>query len=566
MSAEDDFFVRLGRIGDRGPASGLGRGFVGEVLGAAKRGGQGTLGTGGRTERRRLGRGGLKRAGATGGRRVVIKARIVRHSGARFRAAPLAKHMRYLQREGVTRDGQPASMFDRDGPADPERFAERSADDRHHFRFIVSPEDADRLEDLQAFTRDLMAQAERDLDTPLDWVAVDHWNTDNPHIHVLVRGRTADGADLVMDREYMMSGFRRAAERLVGLELGPRTEQEIDAGLDREVMAERWTSLDRRLWSLREGDGCVDLRPAQDDGGDARLKGRAAHLQRLGLAQDHGGRWRLSEELEPQLRALSRRGDIIKTMHAAMRGEPRDPAQLVLHPGAPEQPVLGRLVDRGLDDELNGSAYVIVDGVDGRLHHFRFGDLDQVGDTRLGGVVEVRAWSREGEGARADLLHRSDLSLDRQVNARGATWLDRRLVAIDPQPVAGAFGREVREALEARRDHLATLGLIDENGRPVSNLIGRLRREDLERTGAALSRETGRAHRPTVAGAAVEGVYRRRLDLASGRFAMIDDGLGFQLVPWTRGLERYREEPVKGVMTPGGGIDWALGRKRGISL
>jgi len=82
--------------------------------------------------------------------------------------------------------------------ADVRTFAERCEDDRHHFRFIVSPEDAGEMEDLRAFTRELMTDAERDLGTHLDWVAVDHWNTDNPHIHVLVRGRGDDGQDLVI--------------------------------------------------------------------------------------------------------------------------------------------------------------------------------------------------------------------------------------------------------------------------------------------------------------------------------------------------------------------------------
>jgi len=105
--------------------------------------------------------------------------------------APLGTHVAYLRREGVTKDGAPGRMFDAEhDDADHRAFAERCEGDRHHFRFIVSPQDAEQLSDLRAFTRDLMAQAERDLGTGLDWVAIDHWNTDNPHIHVIVRGRS----------------------------------------------------------------------------------------------------------------------------------------------------------------------------------------------------------------------------------------------------------------------------------------------------------------------------------------------------------------------------------------
>ena len=188
-------------------------------------------------------------------------------------------------------------MFDaRSDDADTRAFAERCEDDRHHFRFTVSPEDAAEMADLRAFTRELMADAERDLGTKLDWVAVDHWNTDNPHIHVLVRGRADDGADLVISRDYIKQGFRdRAAER-VTLELGPRSEQEIRTGLEKEVEAERWTSLDRSLRDISdEGGGVVDLRPG-GAGEDPELKrlmiGRAAKLERLGLAEQVGSaRW-----------------------------------------------------------------------------------------------------------------------------------------------------------------------------------------------------------------------------------------------------------------------------------
>ena len=148
------------------------------------------------------------------------------------------------------------------------------------------------MSDLRTFTRELMADAERDLGTKLDWVAVDHWNTDNPHIHVLVRGRADDGQDLVISRDYISRGFRgRAAER-VTLELGPRSEQEIRNALEKEVEAERWTSLDRALARhLRRSRRCC--RPASRRvGEDPELRrlmiGRAAKLERLGLAEQVG--------------------------------------------------------------------------------------------------------------------------------------------------------------------------------------------------------------------------------------------------------------------------------------
>jgi len=580
-TGDDDIQVRPGRIrhGNRGakrPQT-----FVGEVMRAAKKAGH--VGSSFRSSqgrsRSRFGRG--RRAAVSirlrsNARRVVMKARVVRHQGTRFRSAPLPKHMAYLKRDGVTRDGTDARMFDATSDAaDEQAFAERTADDRHHFRFIISPEDAAELENLRTFTRELMQDVERDLGTRLDWVAVDHWNTDNPHVHVLIRGRGDDGQDLVISRDYISRGFRdRAAER-VTVELGPRSEHEIRTALEKEVEAERWTSLDRALRDVADdGGGVADLRPGGEDDPEMRrlMLGRAAKLERLGLAEQVGpAQWTLKPGIEPALRDLGVRGDIIKTMHRAMSGADREPdvAGFAIHGDAPADPVLGRLVQRGLDDELKGSAYAIVEGVDGRTHHLRFSDLELTGDARPGAIVETRAYEDANGRQRMSLATRSDLTIEAQIAAPGATWVDRQLLAKDPALSGGGFGAEVREAMERRIDHLARNGMAERQGQRVvfaRDLINTLRRQELEGVASKLSAETGLAHRPSAEGEHVSGIYRQRVTLSSGRFAMIDDGMGFQLVPWRPALEQQLGKQVAGVMAPGGGVDWNFGRKRGLGL
>jgi type IV secretory pathway VirD2 relaxase len=468
-------------------------------------------------------------------------------------------------------------MFDaRSDDADSKAFAERCEGDRHHFRFTVSPEDAADMADLRAFTREMMADAELDLGTGLDWVAVDHWNTDNPHIHVLVRGRADDGADLVISRDYIKQGFRdRAAERAT-LELGPRSEQNIRTALEKEVEAERWTSLDRSLRDISdEGGGVVDLRPG-GAGEDPELKrllvGRAGRLERLGLAEQIGSaRWQLGPGLEPALRDLGIRGDIIKTMHRAMEGAGHEPdvTAFALHGDQPAEPVLGRLVARGLDDELQGSAYVVVEGVDGRTHHLTFPDLELTGDARPGAIVESRSYEDRAGRQRLSLATRSDLPIEAQVTAPGATWVDRQLLAKESSLSSVGFGAEVREAMKRRVNHLIEEGHARRQGRRIvfaRDLINALRRRDLEEAASKLSAETGLAHRPSAEGEHVSGIYRQRVTLSSGRFALIDDSLGFQLVPWRPALEQNLGQQVLGIMSPGGDVDWSFGRKQGRGL
>ena len=582
-SRDNDLHIRPGRIRHGNQGAKRPKTFVGEVMRAAKKAGHvgESFGRGkSGASRSRFGRGrraALSLSLRSTSRRVVMKARVVRHHGTRFRSAPLPKHITYLKREGVTRDGADARMFDATSDAANERaFAERCEDDRHHFRFIISPEDAAELASLRGFTRELMADVERDLGTRLDWVAVDHWNTDNPHVHVLIRGRADDGQDLVISRDYISRGFRDRAAEHVTLEMGPRSEQQIQSALEKEVEAERWTSLDRALRNIADDTaGVADLRPgASDEDPELRrlMLGRAAKLERLGLAEQVGtARWTLKPGLEQTLRDLSIRGDIIKTMHRAMTdaGHEPDVSGFALHGDDGGDPVLGRLVARGLHDELKGSAYAIVDGVDGRTHHLRFSDLEMTGDAKPGAIVEARAYEDADGRKRLSLATRSDFTIEAQIAASGATWIDRQLFAREPATGGGGFGADVRDAMDRRVDHLIEEGLARRQGQRVvfaRDLLDTLRRRELDGVSSKLAAETGLAHRPSAEGEHVAGVYRQRVTLASGRFAMIDDGLGFQLVPWRPALEQQLGQQIGGVMMPGGTVDWSVGRRRGLGL
>jgi type IV secretory pathway VirD2 relaxase len=137
--------------------------------------------------------------------------------------------------------------------ADAVAFARRGLNDRHHFRFVVTPEDAAEMADLKAFTRDLAGQMESDLGTRLDWVGIAHWNTDN-------------------SRDYISHGLRSRAAHLVSAELGPRPEHEIRSALAREVEAECWTRLGAAIRMAADDSGFIDLRPDKPGEGD---RGRA---------------------------------------------------------------------------------------------------------------------------------------------------------------------------------------------------------------------------------------------------------------------------------------------------
>ena len=579
MTDDHEFRVRPGRI--RSTRAQSARPFIAQALAAARKAGGGVSRSGRIVagNRSRFGRG--QRASIQANRLItartrgaVIKARVVRHAG---RTAPLGTHLDYLRRDGVTRDGEKARLL---GPgteeADGRAFAGRCEDDRHHFRFIVSPDDAVEMSDLRSFTRDLAGQMEKDLDTRLDWVAVDHWNTEHPHVHLIVRGVRDDGQDLVISRDYIKEGMRDRARDLITQELGPRTDLDIRRALERQIEAERWTQLDRQLIRDAGKTGVIDVAPEagrQPDAYTVEKVGRLRKLEALGLASEVGpGQWVLDDKAEGTLRQLGERGDIIKRMHRALteRGIERGSANYVLAGESLEVPVIGRLVERGLDDELKGTAYAVVDGVDGRTHHIRLPHLDAAGDSAPGSIVELRAFDDARGEHRVALAVRSDLDLQHQVNASGATWLDRQSIAREPVAMSdGGFGAEVRDALRQRAEHLVREGLAEQQGGRVvfrRNLIDTLRRREVDAVADRLAKETGQPFKPAGNGEYVAGTYRQRMTLASGRFAMIDDGLGFQLVPWSPSLENQLGKHVSGVARGDGGVDWSFGRKRGLGL
>ena len=163
---------------------------------------------------------------------------------------------------------------------------------------------------------------------------------------------------------------------------------------------------------------------------------------------------------------------------------------------------------------------------------------------------------------------RSHLPIERQTRVIAATWLDQQLIGGGKGLGELGFGSEVREALQQRSDFLIDRGLAERRGQRVilaRNLLATLRDKELAAAGQNIAGETGLQHRLVADGERVSGVYRRSVMLASGRFAMLDDGIGFSLVPWKPVIEQ-RLGQTFGVVIRGGGASWDLGRQKGPSI
>ena len=417
---DDEFEPQLGRMRGRGKE----QRYLSRVVKAAKRAGMKT-GRRGRFDGSRIGRGASvarvlrsrDRLGAFRSRRVIVKIRPVGLGGKGMGGAKA--HLRYIQRDGVTREGEAGALYSPDSDvADGKAFLERCDGDRRQFRFIVSAEDADQYPDLKPFVRRLMTQMEQDLGTKLDWVAVDHFNTGHPHTHIVVRGVNDRGENLLIAREYISHGSRQRAIEIVNLDLGPRTDLEIEERLRSDTGAERLTAIDRRL--IRDMDTARLVSASDGDPFQQSLRvGRLQKLGRMGLASHVGnGTWRLEPDLANTLRQIGERGDIIRTMQRELTARKLDRAavdRVIYDPVAKEAtPIIGRVVMRGLADEHEDRHYLLVDGIDGRTHYAEIGKGELVDTIPENAIVRIAP--REG-GIRA-----VDRTIDEIAAANGGRY------------------------------------------------------------------------------------------------------------------------------------------------
>jgi type IV secretory pathway VirD2 relaxase len=466
----------------------------------------------------------------------VVKARFVKMT--RYGAKAAALHMRYIEREGVEKDGSKGVLYGPDGPVHRQSFEEPRPQEKHQFRLIVSPEDAAEL-DLTAYVRSFMARVERDLGQKLEWAAVNHHDTDHPHAHIVVRGVDAQGREVRFDRAYISQGLRWRAQELATQELGPRTELEVRRARGKEVTQERYTSLDRELERRAQGNVLDFSRQPSPRGRsiDASiLLARLSYLEGLQLAERRSATsWVLAEGWSGHLKESAARGDIIKQMHAALRGDPS--RYRIVPPGEAIEPtplepagaIYGRVASKGLSDELAGRYYAVIETPGGTGYHVPLA-ARAAEDLRPGDLVSFQSWPdrEDPRDPSAPPRHRvvvrkEVLTLDEQVRHWGPVLLDR--LASHPQAPYG-FGYEVRRALERRAETLRALGIDPADPRYVS----KLREVERRAIGESVASRSGRAFVSET-----PATFQGRVELsdrgADGTsYAVITDGTRFVVV------------------------------------
>ena len=419
-------------------------------------------------------------------RRVVIKASFKTHASGGH--VGLKKHIDYIQRDGTDERGERADIYGSDG-IQTEPQTDRSAlardvvndwkTDRHHFRFVIAPEDGAQLADLTAYTRDLVSTMETDLGTKLEWVAANHYDTSNPHTHLVVRGIRNDGTDLVIPRRYLAHGMRRQAERLVEIELGPVTQIEGRVRLAKTVQADRVTDLDRSL-QQQAREGVVDLSgpaPNRQIWHRQLLVKRIRHLSELGLAEFvGGGRWTLQSDVIDRLRQMGERRDIVKTLRRSMKaGELTlvtednffDPNKR----GA--KPKTGLVRRYGKVDDTREIGFVVIESGDGRIIHATIADDDTFQTLCADQIITLQPH------------HKGPRSIDRSIlefSERNGGVYDAGKHATESDRVSIAYAKAHERRLESLRRQKIVIRRQDGTWRIPGNYLEQVRAFELNRS------------------------------------------------------------------------------------
>ncbi len=364
-----------------------------------------------KASRRNSGRHLFTRNASETSQRVVIKSRVVRHLSVKNGLKSLQDHCGYFTRKGVEGpDHKAPEIYNGSGSPDSrflDEWMRNAAEDRHHFRFIVSPENSRNL-DLTAYTRELVRQMESDLGTRLDYIAVNHFNTDTPHSHIIMRGVTDDGNDLVISRDYISNGVRNRAREIANEHLGLRTELEIRNGITKEIGREAFTSIDRELKKIasRSQDNLIDVRFSSDRERSFEEFRRAVRTQRLKFLESmqlarevKPGVWKVRDDIEMTLRELGIKNDIIKTMHRNLSTGNNQEKQ-IFDPLDPDRKIItGTVLEKGVSDELNDRKYLVLSATDNRIYYVPLSKNSETPgmEARAGAIVTVSVRDLEKE-------------------------------------------------------------------------------------------------------------------------------------------------------------------------
>ena len=365
--------------------------------------------------------------GRTFSQRVLVKAHYKKHkigggSGGASGGGVgnLKGHLNYITRKGAGAEkDEKAILFSAEFIGENELsksdFYAACENDRHHFRFIISPENGDEIDDMQNYVCRVMERVKGDLDTKLEWVSAVHYDTENPHAHVIVRGKDERGQDLVIAGDYIGAGIRGRAQEVANELLGERSLEEVQKSMEGEIGALRVTSLDRYIENnaveeiLEDDletsksnvlvfDASKVLRGEKGVHFDGLIEGRLKYLVTTGLATEAQNIYQLRADFASELRERAQTAEITAAMEARIPDE-MDKLHIYRVSENNTKIIEGRVESVGYQDEISDQKYLLVRDGDENIHHVAMAMNNYTDSIVAGVIVRVSAPTLRKNGA-----------------------------------------------------------------------------------------------------------------------------------------------------------------------
>lgn len=351
-------------------------------------------------------------------RKVIIKAKYVKNNGGSFKEK-IRAHLSYIGRDHAGKDSTKPDLFSNEATQiNIKNATEKFSQAEHNFRFIISPENGDKI-NLKEFSQTLVKNIETDLGVKLDWLAACHYDTNEPHVHLVISGKDKLGKKVLMSRDYISRGIRNRASQIVNKKLGIRSQQEVSKALEFDAVKNQKSILDVVIKNHIKDElldtSRLDLR-SQPFLSQELIESRLAYLASKEMASyESGHTWRINPNYTAELQQLSR----TSTMLEHISGGPKlskENLKVISSKTLDDVAIKGYVVERGYIDESGNDQYLVIK-TEAQTHFYvELEKYSEKARSKVGDLVSVTL-TKPFAGPKS-----SDVNVDLMAKAHGGVY------------------------------------------------------------------------------------------------------------------------------------------------
>lgn len=261
----------------------------------------------------------------------------------------------------------------------------------HFFNIIISPENGDEL-DLKEFTRSFIEKVEADLRTKLDWAAGNHYDTNDPHVHLLIKGEDDQGKKLILTRDYISRGLRARASQVATTKLGLRNRDEVIRSLELDIVKPAKTELDKIILRASHNNR-IDLPGTYldelQDLPKELFQRRLEFLETKDLVKkEREGVWYIEPDLIKKLKELGRTSSILERLSGDLKIN-NQACEIISAKNLFEKSIKGHVVERGFADDHSDKEYLVIKSKEKKFVYVELEKYSEKTPAKVGEFIQI---------------------------------------------------------------------------------------------------------------------------------------------------------------------------------